>query len=148
MVYWLCTVCVNQAMYMLTIARTKMVNERPQQFSPAAAVIVGMVPKRCHLSSDYKTLQIQKSIKFNRYTWNTFANIVIQDNHKHTHTHKSVVIYRESTLSLKTESRQPDTSAVTDGTFTCHTDSSALHQRHKSRQIDDLCLPCWELMSS
>ena len=45
----------------------------------------------------------------------------------HTHTCKSVVIYGESTTSPKIEGRQPDSSAITGGTPSCHNNNYGRH---------------------
>ena len=46
------------------------------------------------------------------------------------HTCKSVVIHGESTTSPKIEGRQPESSAVTGGTPSCHNNNSGRHMRH------------------
>ena len=53
---------------------------------------------------------------FDRFTWNTFANIM-------THTHIYIVIYREPIPSPKIEGRQPDSPAATGGNKSCHNDN-------------------------
>ena len=67
---------------------------------------------------------------FDRFTWNTFANII-------TYTHIYIVIYREPIPSPKIEGRQPVSPAATGGNMSCHNDNSGCHQRQPSRQIDD-----------
>ena len=48
-----------------------------------------------------------------------------------THTCKSVMIYGKSTTSPKIEGRQPDSSAVTGGTPSCHNNNSGRHLRQQ-----------------
>ena len=67
---------------------------------------------------------------FDRFTWNTFANIIT-----HTHIHRD--IYREPIPSPKIEGRQPVSPAATGGNMSCHNDNSGCQQRQPSRQIDD-----------
>ena len=57
--------------------------------------------------------------------------------YNHTHTYKSVVIYREPIPSPNFEGCQPFSPAVTGGTMSCHNDNPGWHQRQPRRQIDD-----------
>ena len=66
---------------------------------------------------------------FDRFTWNTFANIMT-----HTHIHRDISWTYTVT---ENRSRQPVSPATTGGNMSCHNDNPGCHQRQPSRQIDD-----------